>query len=58
MAQIFGSFQRGSIVYQNIDSADIVAGDVWMDHANAEIKIYNGTDMGRSWYWFWIWIYR
>ena len=43
MAKIFGSFQRSGIVYQNIDSADIVAGDVWMDHANAEIKIYNGT---------------
>ena len=43
MAQIFGSFLRDGIVYQNIDSADVVAGDIWMDHNDSTIKVYNGV---------------
>lgn len=45
MAQIFGSFQgpNGS-VYQNHTGVNISTGDVWFDHANADIKIYNGSE--------------
>ena len=45
MAQIFGSFQGpNGKIKQNIDSAKVSLGDIWFDHANAEIKISNGSD--------------
>ena len=44
MGQLSGSFKRSDTVYLNIDSADgLTSGDIWMDHANAGIKVYNGT---------------
>jgi hypothetical protein len=44
MAQIFGSFQGpNGVIKQNIDSANVSLGDVWFDHANAEIKINDGS---------------
>lgn len=45
MAQIFGSFQGpNGTVYQNHTGVNISTGDVWFDHANADIKIYNGSE--------------
>ena len=44
MAKIFGSFQGANgIKYQNTDSLDVSTGDVWFDHANSAVKIYDGT---------------
>lgn len=42
--QIFGSFQgQNGIVYHNINDENVTAGDIWFDHANSDIKIYNST---------------
>ena len=44
MARIFGSFQGANgAKYQNTDSLDVSTGDVWFDHANSAVKIYDGT---------------
>ena len=44
MARLSGSFKRSDNIFLNIDTVDgLASGDVWMDHANAGIKIYNGT---------------
>ena len=44
MAKIFGSFQGANgIKYQNTDILDVSTGDIWFDHANSAVKIYDGT---------------
>ena len=44
MSKKFGSFQGDNgIKYFNVDDVDVIQGDIWFDHGNSEIKIYNGT---------------
>ncbi len=44
MSEKFGNFQGDNgIKYFNVDDIDVIQGDIWFDHANSEIKIYNGT---------------
>jgi len=43
MSQKFGSFQgTGNTKYLNYNGS-VTSGDIWFDHSNAAIKIYNGT---------------
>lgn len=43
MAQKFGSFQgTNNVMYLN-HSGSVSTGDIWFDHGNSAIKIYNGT---------------
>ena len=41
----FGSFQGANgIKYTNIDDATASVGDIWFDHPNSDIKIYDGNE--------------
>ena len=43
MAQKFGSFQgTNNVMYLN-HNGSVSTGDIWFDHGNSAIKIYNGT---------------
>ena len=41
--QKVGSFQgTGNVIYQNLTGSP-TSGDLWFDHSNVALKIYNGS---------------